>query len=99
MGGTDGKLEREMREAFGKDLPGEEFVAGVLSRTERGSGGEHVLAVRSARTWRRAALRWAFVAAVLLMAVSVWLDLILALSPELRLGLSCAVAILVYNSL
>lgn len=37
------------------------------------------------------ALGWALVTAVLLTVVLVWLDLILELSPELRLALSCAV--------
>jgi len=67
---NDDKLARELREVYGRDLPGDEFDQAVMDRTLADSGGEHEVALGapSGRRW------WPFVAAaaVVLLIVGVW---------------------------
>ena len=67
---TNDKLARELREAYGRNLPGDDFDDAVMERTLTESGGEHevALAAPGGRRW------WPFAvaAAVVLLVVGAW---------------------------
>jgi len=64
MAADDDKLEDEIREAYRRDLPGEELDRAVMDRLEEEGGGEHEISAAPGSRWVRTLLTAALAAAM-----------------------------------